>query len=178
MIKLVTGGARSGKSSFAEDVFKDRDNVVYIATALVSDREMEDRVRLHREARNPNWRTYEAYKDLSLAVGSESYYILDCITIMISNFMFNRTEGLDRISQEIQEEIEEAVLEEIEKLVEAIKKVKGELVIVSNEVGLGIVPEHHISRVFRDIHGRVNQSLAKLSDQVYFLVSGLGVRIK
>lgn len=178
MITLVTGGARSGKSSFAEGLYKDREDVVYIGTSIVEDKEMEDRVKLHRESRPQIWRTFEGYKDLKKSVGEENNYILDCITVLTSNLMFEMTKGVEIINSELQNSVEERIIEELKFLIDEIDKKNYNLVLVTNEVGDSIVPEHHVSRVFRDIQGRVNQRIAALADTVYLVCCGIPVKIK
>ena len=178
MIYLVTGGARSGKSSFAENIYKDKSDVVYIATSKVTDREMEERVRLHRDTRSSEWRTYEGTYDLKEALGQEENYLLDCITNLISNIMFDISKGLDRIDSKLQNEIEDRIMKKLKSLIEEVRDKGYDLVLVTNEVGDSIVPEHHLSRVFRDIQGRVNQRIATLADEVYLVCCGIPVKIK
>ena len=178
MIVLVTGGARSGKSTFAESLYKDKEDVVYIATAKVYDDEMEKRVQLHQKSRPEIWRTYEGNYNLTGALGHEENYLLDCITVLTSNIMFDITGEMEKISYETQNQIEETVLKEVENLISEANKRDCNLIIVTNEVGSSIVPEHHISRVFRDIQGRVNQRIAALSDEVYLVCCGIPVKIK
>lgn len=178
MIRLVTGGARSGKSKFAENLFANYQDVCYIATSRVEDEEMRQRVALHREMRSSIWRTYEGNYDLSKAVGSERHYILDCLTVLTSNIMFDLAGEKDRIDRDLMKEIEECTMKEVSCLIRTIREFGGELTMVTNEVGMSIVPEHHISRVFRDIQGRVNQRVAELCDEVYLVVVGQKVRLK
>lgn len=178
MIVLVTGGARSGKSKFAESLYKDKEDVVYIATAKVYDEEMKDRVKLHQKSRPEIWRTYEGNYNLKEAVEMEKNYLLDCITVLTSNIMFDITKDTENISYEMQSLIEEKVLEEVKFLIDEVKIRNYNLTIVTNEVGDSIVPEHHISRVFRDIQGRVNQRIAVLADSVYLVCCGIPVKIK
>jgi adenosylcobinamide kinase/adenosylcobinamide-phosphate guanylyltransferase len=178
MIVLVTGGARSGKSKFAESLYKDKEDVVYIATAKVYDEEMSDRVKLHQKSRPEIWRTYEGNYNLKEAVEMEKNYLLDCITVLTSNIMFDISKDTERIDHEMQSLIEEKVLEEIKLLIDEANRKNYNLTIVTNEIGDSIVPEHHISRVFRDIQGRVNQRIAMLSDSVYLVCCGIPVKIK
>lgn len=178
MIYLVTGGARSGKSAFAENIYKDKIDVVYIATSKIIDEEMKDRVNLHKESRPSCWRTYEGSYDLKKSIGKEENYLLDCITNLVSNIMFDISKSEERIDKYMQSEIEESVILELEKLINEIKSRRYNLVLVTNEVGHSIVPEHHLSRVFRDIQGRVNQRLASISDTVYLVCCGIPVKIK
>lgn len=178
MITLVTGGARSGKSTFAESLYEKSEDVVYIATSRIYDDEMNERILLHRRSRPDIWRTYEGNYNLSEAVGSEKNYLLDCITVLSSNIMFDLTENVEYIDYRIQHEVEEKIIEEITRLIETVNDKGFDLVLVTNEVGDSIVPEHHISRVFRDIQGRVNQRIAKYANQVYLVCCGIPVKIK
>ncbi len=178
MIRLVTGGARSGKSKFAESLYAEYDDVCYIATARVEDEEMRQRVDIHREMRSSEWRTYEGTYRLSEAIGSERHYLLDCLTVLTSNIMFDLAGGRERIDRSLMTEIEECTMREVTTLIESVWECEGDLTLVTNEVGMSIVPEHHISRVFRDIQGRVNQRVAALCDEVYLVVAGQKVRLK
>lgn len=178
MICLITGGARSGKSSFAESLYKDKKNVVYIATSKIYDKEMEERVKLHKKSRPSEWRTYEGNYKLSGAIGEEKNYLLDCITVLTSNIMFYISKDVEYIDYYLQKEIEDQVVLELENLINEIKDKDYNLILVTNEVGDSIVPQHHISRVFRDIQGRVNQRIALLSDTVYLVCCGIPVKIK
>lgn len=178
MIMLITGGARSGKSSFAESLYKDNRDVVYIATSKIIDSEMEERVKLHQDSRPKEWRTYEGNYNLEKAIDEEKNYILDCITVLTSNIMFDISKYEDYIDFNLQKEIEDRAVSEIKNLICEIRKRNYNLVLVTNEVGDSIVPEHHISRVFRDIQGRVNQNIASLADEVYLVCCGIPVKIK
>ena len=178
MIYLITGGARSGKSSFAESLYKDIKDVVYIATSKTHDKEMKERVKLHKEHRPSQWRTYEGNYELINAIGDEQNYLLDCITVLTSNIMFDMSKDVEYIDYELQREIECKVILELEKLINEVQNKGYNLILVTNEVGSSIVPEHHISRVFRDIQGRVNQKIASLSNKVYLVCCGLPVKIK
>lgn len=178
MIYLITGGARSGKSSFAESLYKDKLDVVYIATSKVYDEEMEERVKLHKNSRPSNWRTYEGNYNLKNAIGEEKNYLLDCITVLTSNIMFDISKDVEYIDYRLQGEIENKVISEVKNLIYEIENRGYNLVLVTNEVGDSIVPEHHISRVFRDIQGRVNQRIAAIANQVYLVCCGIPVKIK
>lgn len=178
MITLVTGGARSGKSRFAEGLYKDKKDVVYMATSKVMDGEMEERVKLHRESRPSEWRTYEGNYNLKDGIGEEKNYLLDCITVLTSNIMFDISKDVEYIDYELQREIENTVIKEIEDLINEIRIRDYNLILVTNEVGDSIVPEYHVSRVFRDIQGRVNQRIALSADEVYLVCCGIPVKIK
>ncbi|GFN34833.1 bifunctional adenosylcobinamide kinase/adenosylcobinamide-phosphate guanylyltransferase [Tepidimicrobium xylanilyticum] len=178
MVILVTGGARSGKSSFAENLYRDKKDVVYIATSKIWDKEMEERIKLHRESRPFHWRTYEGYYSLTDALGEEKNYLLDCITLLSSNIMFDVTDGKDYIDYNLQKEVENRIFDELYSLIQAIEERRYNLVLVTNEVGYSLVPDNHIGRVFRDIQGRINQRIAALSHEVYLVCCGIPVKIK
>lgn len=177
-IVLVTGGARSGKSGFAESLFSGIKEVVYIATAKIHDEEMRQRVELHKKSRPSEWITYEGNYNIKNAVVDKKNYILDCITVFTSNIMFDITKGCEIISPEKQREVENTVMTEIKSLIDKIKAIDGNIVMVTNEVGYSIVPENHVARVYRDIIGRINQKIAKLSTEVYLVTCGIPRRIK
>lgn len=182
-IILVTGGARSGKSSFAENMARKLgDFILYVATSIAFDEEMKLRIKKHREQRPEQWETLEAYKDMDInlkdKLEGKSGIMLDCITIMLTNIMLE--ENLDWNSLQSAEilELEKKVNDEIYKLIDVINSSNKTFILVTNEVGMGIVPENALSRVFRDMAGRVNQLLAKAADEVYFCVSGIPMKIK
>lgn len=180
---LVTGGARSGKSSYAEELAGGfGDNVLYIATSIPFDEEMKERVKKHRERRPSDWETLEAYKDLDRHVegrlATKSAVLLDCITVMAANLMLEKCPDLDKLDDRAAEEVEKHVLLQINSLLEAVKASPVPFVVVTNEIGMGVVPEHKSARVFRDVAGRGNQVLARTADEVYLCVSGIPVRIK
>lgn len=182
-IILVTGGARSGKSLFAESKAREADSdVLYIATAIPFDDEMKLRVKKHREQRPSTWSVLEAYKDFdTLLKGScapKKVFLLDCITLMVSNIILEKNLDWDNLNNVEIEEVEQCVKIEIEKLLSVVSDRKVLLIAVTNEVGMGIVPENKLSRIFRDIAGRANQILAKEADEVYLCVSGLPMKIK
>jgi len=179
---LVTGGGRSGKSAFAEDLAKRYgQKILYIATAVPFDQEMRERIQKHQQRRPAGWETLEGYSnlanDIEKRASSFDCMLLDCITILITNllFHFSKTDKVDVMDFE---ELERKILDEIGKITDACEKTKTEMIFVTNEVGLGIVPENKLSRHFRDIAGKVNQLLAKRADDVYFVVSGIPVKIK
>jgi adenosylcobinamide kinase/adenosylcobinamide-phosphate guanylyltransferase len=178
MIILVTGGARSGKSNFAENIYEDKRDVVYIATSKIWDEEMEERVKLHKRSRPSYWRTFEGNYSLVDALGEEKNYLLDCITVLTSNIMFDMTKGKEYIDYHLQSQVEDKIYEELYSLIKVIEDRGDNLVLVTNEVGYSLVPDNHVGRVFRDIQGRINQRIAALSHQVYLVCCGLPVKIK
>ncbi len=180
---LVTGGARSGKSTFAEDmVRKLGEKVIYIATSTACDDEMRERIKRHRQQRPAGWLTVEAYKDMDLQLkdrlrGMEAV-LLDCITIMVSNIMLEKAMDWEGISTEEINKVEAGVKIEIEKLINTAKEASIPFVIVTNELGMGVVPPYELGRAIRDMAGRANQMLAKAAEEVYLCVSGIPVKIK
>lgn len=179
-ITLVTGGSRSGKSTYAESLLKDFDNVLYIATAIVTDNEMKNRINRHKESRNQEWTTYEGYKDLDKQIEKWRYnhVMLDCVTIMTTNLMFDENRDYDNMSQEEIDNILENIKLQFKKLINKCREKDINLVMVTNEVGWGLVPEYKLSRIFRDIAGWVNQYIASISDEVYLTACGLPMKLK
>lgn len=179
MITLITGGARSGKSKFAEKLFENKENVLYIATAKVEDEEMAERVRQHQLRRPNSWGLFEGDKNLASSVDERyEYYLLDCLTVLCSNHLFYATSQSEEISKEKVSFVEDVIWEEIQALIEKCRSKDKDLIIVTNELGSGLVPMYQVSRTFRDIQGRINQKVASLADQVFFVVSGIPVKIK
>lgn len=178
MIILVTGGARSGKSTFAESLYDKKQDVVYIATARVEDDEMRERVEKHIKSRPDIWRTFEGCYNLGKCIGDEKYYLLDCVTVLVSNIMFDISKDSVHIDSNEQRQIEDTAFSVINELVESINNNGKNLIMVTNEVGCSIVPENNIARVYRDIAGRINQRIAAISDEVYAVLCGIPVKIK
>ncbi|HBI92794.1 MAG TPA: bifunctional adenosylcobinamide kinase/adenosylcobinamide-phosphate guanylyltransferase [Terrisporobacter glycolicus] len=182
-IILVTGGARSGKSSFAESLcIKQNNKTAYIATSVAFDDEMKNRVKKHQESRPRSWKTYEIYKDIYSIVEelnkNHDTVIMDCVTLMVNNLMFTHGIEVDEATSEELNELENYIREQITKLLEAVKKTNLYFVIVTNEIGMGIVPENKLSRIYGDFVGRANQLIASYSNEVYFVVSGIPMKVK
>lgn len=182
-IIMVTGGARSGKSDFAESLCKNQsERVTYIATSIPFDDGMKDRVKNHRLKRPSNWKTHEAYKDIYKDIKDISknsdVSILDCITLLVNNLMFDFNIDFDTCSMEKINEVQDYILNQIEKLIYEIKESNLYFVFVTNEIGLGVVPSNKLTRIYMDIAGKVNQKLASLADEVYFVVSSIPMKIK
>jgi adenosylcobinamide kinase/adenosylcobinamide-phosphate guanylyltransferase len=165
-VTLVLGGARSGKSMFAEELVARRGPGVYLATATAGDAEMEERIRRHRERRGAAWRTVEEPLDVAAALdrhaGPDHAVLVDCLTLWLSNLM-----GAGR-----------DVEAEMARLAGALAGLKGPVVFVSNEVGLGIVPDNALARAFRDHAGRLHQAVGESAGLVVFMVAGLPVVVK
>ncbi len=167
---FITGGARSGKSSFAENLAKGVPGKrAYLATAQALDPEMAARIDEHRKNRGTVWDTFEeplAVADLLRKLdGRYQLVLLDCLTLWLSNVIARSAENV-------------TVLARADELVETLAGFGGTAIIVSNEVGLGIVPENVLARRFRDLAGTINQRMAKAADEAYFLASGIPMRIK
>lgn len=177
---LVTGGSRSGKSKYAEELLKGKDEVLYIATAIVTDVEMENRIKKHIERRNKKWTTYEGYKDLDIVLenNNEDTVMLDCVTIMLTNLMFSKEQDFEKMSLEEVDMLYEQIENQFKKLIIKAKNLNKTLIMVTNEVGYGLVPEYKISRIFRDMAGSINQFIATQCDEVYLVACGLPVKLK
>lgn len=180
---LVTGGSRSGKSSFAESLCISRENsTAYIATSTPFDEEMKDRVKKHKESRPSDWETYEIFKDIYSIIDNlgnkHKTVILDCVTLLVNNLIFDYGIDFDKCTPEEANEMEKYIKEQIEMVINEIKKTDLYFVIVTNELGMSLVPDNKLCRVYSDIVGRINQYIAKCADEVYFVVSGIPMKIK
>jgi adenosylcobinamide kinase/adenosylcobinamide-phosphate guanylyltransferase len=169
-IIFITGGARSGKSRFAEELSRQFAGAkAYLATAQGLDEEMADRIRRHRENRPADWQTLEEplkVADCILKEGNRfDLILLDCLTLWISNLLMAGWS-------------EAKILGEGNRLLEVSRRAKCSLILVGNEVGMGIVPENAQARLFRDLSGFIQQKAAREADEVYFMVSGIAQRIK
>jgi len=170
-ITLILGGARSGKSAFAQARAAKHTKVAYLATGIPCDGEMKERIRRHRADRPKGWLTVEEPLHLDCVAGARfagcDAAILDCVGGWVTNLILK---GKFK---------EDAVLQKAEKFLAAARKLKKfEMIIVSNETGLGLVPPTKLGRAFRDIAGRVNQLIAREADEVYFMIAGIGMKIK
>ena len=180
---LVTGGARSGKSSFAEESARSfGGRILYIATAVAMDEEMKERIRRHRLQRPAEWETLEAFRDYGVRLPSllqdRDAVLLDCITVMVSNIMLQKAMDWEALPIDEINEAEQEVMLQVESLLSIIKAAEAPFILVTNELGMGVVPPYALGRAVRDIAGRVNQVLAKAADDVYLCVSGIPVKIK
>ena len=178
---LVTGGARSGKSGFAQDLayrMSSEGRVLYIATAKVFDWEMEQRVKKHRESRPATWDTYEGYQNLADVIRQKSkaydVILLDCVTVMLTNLLFDHIgeQDPDTLQKSQTEELDRMAKEESSRLIQGIRAADCHVIAVTNEVGMGV------GRVFRDMAGRANQTLAEGMSHVVFMVSGIPLYVK
>jgi adenosylcobinamide kinase/adenosylcobinamide-phosphate guanylyltransferase len=169
-IYFITGGARSGKSAFAEKVAGNLNGKrAYIATAQAFDAEMAERIAKHQKSRGDAWDTYEeplAVDELLQKLsGRYAVILLDCLTLWLSNVIAH-TDGDD------------GVFRKMDRLVAAVQACKGACILVSNEVGLGIVPDNPLARKFRDMAGVLNQRMAAVADEAYFTAAGIPMKIK
>ncbi|HEX74143.1 MAG TPA: bifunctional adenosylcobinamide kinase/adenosylcobinamide-phosphate guanylyltransferase [Dehalococcoidia bacterium] len=178
---LLIGGARSGKSSFAQKLaIKLNKPVLFVATAEASDEEMRDRIEKHQKARPSDWSTLEVTnhigKEITRKIGEYQVVIIDCITLLVNNtfgqYSHQNTEQIDAPF------IEKKLTNEISELVECINQVDADFIIVTNEVGTGLVPANAVGRLYRDLLGKANQILAQRADDIYLMVAGLPLSIK
>lgn len=184
---LVLGGARSGKSSYAEALaarIARKRRVLYVATATAEDAEMEDRIARHQAARPSHWHTVEAPSDPGTAIREQnadidvSVILLDCVTLLVSNLLLEGTHT-DFDEQRFDAvEAEARVTSATSALLAAWRETRATLILVSNEVGMGLVPPYPLGRIYRDVLGRVNALLAREADVVLLLVAGLPIELK
>lgn len=170
---LILGGARSGKSLYAQELAKEfSERVLFVATAAPSDEEMRRRIEIHKKARPKAWRTVEVATGVAKAVdeqaGNADVVILDCLSLLVSNLIDNAHDPGDVDGLQCD------VVDELSPLLERRKS----LIIVSNEVGMGLVPDYPIGRLYRDLLGRANQFVAQRADRVYLMIAGIPLLLK
>ncbi len=180
---LVTGGARSGKSSYAEELCRAQNNsTAYIATSVPFDEDFKERVKKHQQRRPSEWKTYEiyedVYKEIEIIAKVHQTVLLDCVTLMVNNLMFKENIDYDTCSQEVIDAIESKIKQQVASLLEAIEGTSLYFVAVTNEIGLSPVADNRLTRIYTDIIGRINQQFAKSAQEVYLVVSGIPVCIK
>jgi adenosylcobinamide kinase/adenosylcobinamide-phosphate guanylyltransferase len=176
-ITLLLGGARSGKSSYAQWLAEESGkSVTYLATAQALDDEMSSRIQKHQSERPAHWQTLEIPLELASHIGEikSDVVILDCMTLLATNLLmqFEKNELVDEAP------FTEAVYKEVADLLAAIRVSKKDWLIISNEIGLGLVPPYQMGRVYRDLLGWANQRLAREADRVIFLVAGIPMVVK
>lgn len=178
---LIIGGARSGKSDFAQELaLKSPQPVLFVATAEAGDEEMRRRIETHKKSRPDTWRTLETTTLVGDRICQEinvvPTVIIDCVTLLVNN-VFNKY--LDPDGELIEPVlVEKGVTAEIDSLVDCINRAEADFIIVTNEVGQGLVPADSMSRLYRDLLGKVNRILAQHADNVYMMVAGLPVKVK
>ncbi len=186
---LVLGGARSGKSTFALQLARDLggDDVLFVATAEAGDEEMQRRIERHRRERPASWNTLEAQRNVGQAIldhwsqptpsvsaqsgGTARVIVVDCLTVLVSNLLLD-------VEDPFAADVEARVMAEVQALVACAERLGGVLIVVSNEVGLGLVPPYPLGRAYRDLLGQANRVLARDADQVHFLVAGIPMLVK
>ena len=171
---LITGGARSGKSRFAQELALEAGGrVLFVATAEAKDEDMRRRIEAHRRSRPEGWETLEVPLGINgtfsrRAEGAE-IVVVDCITMLVANIML-QSQG--------ETAAEEMALKEVNALVSKVAAMEATFIIVTNEVGLGLVPDNELGRRYRDCLGGANQLLAYCADEVYLMVAGIPLRLK
>ena len=168
-LTLILGGARSGKSAYALILAGKKKKVAFVATCQGLDKEMRERILKHQKARPKHWKTFEEPRDLVALIArlgnGFDCIIIDCLTLLVSNLILAKHK-------------EKAILEKCATLLSRLSKKKAKIILVSNEVGLGIVPVTKLGRNFRDIAGKINQLAGKEAKEVYFLAAGIPLKIK
>ncbi len=186
---LILGGVRSGKSTYAEQRAAELGGgrVLYVATSEAKDDEMKQRIEKHRQSRPAGWRTLESPCEVGAAIresaGDAGAILVDCLTLLVSNLLLAASgpEGDpfgEPSADPFDRAIEARVMAEVEALVGCARDLPAAMVVVSNEVGMGVVPPYDLGRAYRDILGRANQTMAGHADEVYLLVAGIPMRVK
>ncbi|MFH1031545.1 MAG: bifunctional adenosylcobinamide kinase/adenosylcobinamide-phosphate guanylyltransferase [Chloroflexota bacterium] len=178
---LITGGARSGKSHYAQELARKMGGqVLFVATAEAGDEEMRRRIEKHRQSRPPDWRTLEATghigSRIEQEVGDAQIVVVDCITLLVGNVFGSHSDpAFEKIEESV---LEEQVAAEISELIDCMRKATASFIVVTNEVGLGLVPDNRVGRLYRDLLGKANQMLAQSVDEVILMIAGLPVKVK
>ena len=191
---FVTGGAKSGKSKFAEEMLLKLNNGnqknIYLATSLVFDEEMKEKVRLHKKRRKNDWFTVETYENFKNKLNNffenndkiKNNMLVDCLTNMITNIIFeNQNIDWNNFERKLYIQTLKKLNKNVENSVDELLNITNQFentVIVSNELGMGLVPSYPLGRYFREIAGKMNQIVAEKADEVYFVVSGIPMKIK
>jgi adenosylcobinamide kinase/adenosylcobinamide-phosphate guanylyltransferase len=141
---------------------------------------MKERIRVHQERRDPEWGTYEGYRGLGDVIKStqKSTILLDCVTVLITNILFEEERDFDALSAREIEDLETQAMMELSDVIKGARDGDKTLIIVTNELGMSVVPSYRLGRIFSDIAGKANQLIASLSDEVYMSISGIPLRLK
>ncbi len=167
MIIYITGGARSGKSRFAQEkALQLSKSPVYVATAHIWDDNFAERVQLHKNERGPEWTTYESETNIHKLPIENKVVVIDCVTLWLTNLFVAFDNDIDQSLTAFKEEID------------AIAQLSGTFIIISNEIGMGVHAETEIGRKFTDLQGWANQYVARKADEAIFMVSGLPLNLK
>ncbi len=177
-LTLITGGTRSGKSDFAQALASriGGENVLFVATAEALDQEMARRIATHRTSRPTTWRTVETPRHVGKTIqdqlGESTLVLIDCMTLLVSNSLLSLGSEPDTA------EAEKCVAREVAEILAVAESADASFVIVSGEVGLGLVPQNPLGRLYRDLLGQANQAIAAKSDSVILMVAGIPVDLK
>ena len=174
-LTFILGGARSGKSIYAQKLAGEPgQSVLYVATAEALDDEMRSRIEAHRRARPSTWVTVEARSGIARAIEGRivdaGIVVIDCLTLLVANIMGGEAPDM--------EEWRQRTAAEVEEIIALVDAVPSHFIVVSNEVGLGLVPPNPLARAYRDILGEANQMLAARAEEVYFMVAGIPIPLK
>ena len=166
-ITLITGGTRAGKSKFAQKLAEQTsDAPVYLATSRIWDHDFKERVARHQADRGNNWQTVEEEKEISKHHLKNKVVLMDCVTLWLNNFFFDNKNDVEKTLNQAKKEWNSFIRQDFQ------------LIVVTNEIGMGLHGAHEVSRKFADVHGWVNQHIASLSDHVYLMISGIPTKIK
>lgn len=172
---FITGGARSGKSRFAEQLSLEFGApLCYLATAQALDSEMGERISRHQQRRGNDWQTTEEPLHLTQALaccdGNYKAVLVDCLTLWLTNLLL--------LYEDLGEQAEERIMDDVHRLAATLRGMTTPVILVSNEVGMGIVPEHRLGRIFRDIAGQANQIMASAAGEAWLVASGIPLKLK
>ncbi|MBA7562822.1 Bifunctional adenosylcobalamin biosynthesis protein CobU [subsurface metagenome] len=177
---LILGGARSGKSRFAKEMAMNlSEKVLFVATGEAQDEEMKQRIEKHKQERPSNWRTVEVPtgigRKIREEVGDARVVIVDCLTLLVSNVLGQPGNDPEQIDTSV---VEDRLNVEMKELIGCMNDIAATFILVSNEVGMGVVPASELGRIYRDLLGKVNQVLTEHADRVYFMLSGVPLNLK
>jgi adenosylcobinamide kinase/adenosylcobinamide-phosphate guanylyltransferase len=178
---LLTGGARSGKSTFAEKLARETgERVLFVATAEAKDDEMRERIEQHKRNRSKKWRTLEVQTNIGREILSsykgEEVILVDCLTLLCNNILCQHMElNRGEVNPAV---VENEIENEIYAITDCFARISARFIIVTNEVGLGVIPVNNMARFYRDVLGRANQILASNVDCVIMMVAGLPLKLK